>query len=145
MTTVERTVTTPVPQERAWEYLHDFSHAVDWDPPTESCERVAGDGGVGTQYRNVSSFLGASTEVLYEVVSMDAPHSFQLKGDAGDSLDLLDTITLAPTDDGGTAVTYRAEFKPHGAGKLAAPLLPPALELLAQRVASSLEDTLRSL
>ena len=142
MPDVERTVTTSTPLTRVWEYLHDFSNATDWDPPTVSCERVSGDGGLGTTYRNVSELLGQQQEVTSEVVDFVEYQRFQLAGDAGDSLQLRDTITFAENVDGGTDVTYHAEFFPSGAAKLATPLMPPALQVLASRVADSLEKTL---
>ncbi|MGA8256831.1 MAG: polyketide cyclase, partial [Nocardioides sp.] len=69
----------------------------------------------------------------------------QLKGDAGDSLTLLDTITLEPTLEGGTSLTYHAEFTLHGVAKLTTPLMPPALKVLADSVADQLERTLSEL
>ena len=144
MPSVERTVTTTTPLTRVWEYLHDFSNATEWGPPTKTCERIGGDGGLGTTYRNVSEILGQEQEVMFEVVGFVEYQRLQLAGDAGDALKLLDTITFAETDEG-TAVTYHAEFMPQGAAKVAGPLAKPALELLGTRVADSLEKALEDL
>ena len=122
MPSVERTVTVDQPIQKVWDYLSDFRNSEEWDPPSVRTERTSGDGGVGTTYHNVSKFLGSEQEVDYTVTKHEDPHTFQLKGDAG-SIQLLDTITFAATPEGGTAVTYHAEFTPHGAAKLAEPLM----------------------
>lgn len=53
MSEIDRTVTVPGNQRLVWDYLSDFTNTEEWDPPTESTERVSGDGGVGTLYRRV--------------------------------------------------------------------------------------------
>ncbi len=144
MADVERTVTVHKPISEVWAYLSDFRNSEQWDPPSVSTTRASGEGGVGTVYENVSSLLGAETAVTYTVTEYVEQERLQLSGDAG-SVQLLDTLTFASTSDGGTSVTYHAEFTPTGAAKLTAPLLPPALAALAQRVQSSLEDHLNQL
>jgi uncharacterized protein YndB with AHSA1/START domain len=143
MTSVERTVTVDQPIEKVWAYLSDFRSTEEWDPPTVSTVRTGGDGGLGTTYHNVSKFLGSETEVDYVVTEYDEHRRLQLKGDAG-SVQLLDTITFEATATG-TAVTYHAEFEPQGAAKLAEPLLPLGLKVLADKVAASLEEHLTKL
>lgn len=144
MPSVERTVTTDQPIEKVWAYLSDFTTTEQWDPPTVTTTRTAGDGGVGTTYTNVSKFLGSESEVHYVVTEHVPLERLQLKGDAGDSLSLLDTITFA-REGSGTAVTYHAEFEPHGAAKLAEPLMPLGLKVLADKVAKSMQEHLDAL
>lgn len=143
MPSVERTVTVDQPIQKVWDYLSDFRNSEEWDPPSVSTERTSGDGGVGTTYHNVSKLLGSEQEVDYTVTQHDAPHTFQLKGDAG-SIQLLDTITFEERD-GRTSVTYHAEFDPQGAAKLAEPLMPAGLKVLADKVATSMEEHLNRL
>jgi uncharacterized protein YndB with AHSA1/START domain len=143
MRAVERTVTVDQPPGKVWAYLSDFANTTEWDPPTVTTVRTSGDGGVGTTYHNVSRLLGSEQEVTYTVSDYVEGSRLQLSGDAG-SVHLLDTITVEPWETG-TRVTYRAEFEPRGAAKLAEPLLPAGLKLLADQVAKSLEDHLRSL
>ncbi len=144
MPDVERTVTVNQPREKVWRYLSDFRNSEEWDPPTVSTVRTSGDGGVGTTYHNVSSMLGSEQEVDYTVVEHVEQERFVMTGDAG-SLQLRDTITFADTPTGGTAVTYHADFAPQGAAKLATPLLPAALKILADKVAASMEERLTAL
>ncbi len=143
MPSVERTITVQQPIDRVWAYLSDFTTTEEWDPPTVSTERTSGAGGVGTTYHNVSRILGTEQEVDYVVTDYVEGSRLQLAGDAG-SIKLLDTITLESTPDG-TRVTYHAEFTPEGAAKLAEPLMPAALKILADRVASSLQEKLQLL
>lgn len=145
MAHVERTLTTGTDIHTVWDYLTDFRTTEEWDPPTVSTERTSGDGGVGTTYRNVSSFLGNQSEVDYVVSSVEPLERFEIRGDAGASLDLHDTITFERLPEGGTRVTYRAEFRTHGAAKLAEPLLPPGLKILGDRVAASMQERLDAL
>ncbi len=140
MPSVERTVRVPRPMEKVWDYLSDFMTTEEWDPPTVTTVRTSGDGGVGTTYRNVSSFLGHATEVEYRVVTSQRHEVFELAGTAT-GVDLRDTIRFAE-EDGMTAVTYRAEITTHGVGKLAAPIVKGGLEVLAGQVASKLEERL---
>jgi carbon monoxide dehydrogenase subunit G len=143
MPSVERTVTVDQPIEKVWAFMSDFTTTEEWDPPTVSTVRTSGDGGVGTTYTNVSKFLGNETEVKYVVTEVVPHQRFQIAGDAG-SMDLLDTMTFAATATG-TSVTYHAEFSPHGAAKLAEPLMPLALKVLADKVAASMQEKLAAL
>lgn len=143
MPSVERTVTVDQPIGKVWDYLSDFQTSQEWDPPSVTTTRTSGDGGVGTTYHNVSKFFGLETEVDYTVIEYVKHERFQLKGDAG-SIQLMDTLTFETSNDR-TSVTYRAEFEPTGATKLAEPLMPPALELLANKVAGSLQEHLEKL
>ena len=143
MPDVERTVTVNTPLEKVWAYLSDFRTSEEWDPPSVSTTRTSGEGDVGTTYHNVSKLLGLETEVDYVVTEFVEHERFQLKGDAG-SIQLLDTITFARAGEG-TSVTYHAVFEPSGGAKLAEPLMPAALSVLADKVAGSLEEHLARL
>lgn len=144
MATVERVVKVSTPLSKVWPYLADFTTTEQWDPPTISTRRTSGDGGVGTTYENVSRILGTEQEVHYRVVRCEENSLLELEGDAG-SVKLRDTITFASTPEGGTEVKYHAEFHPTGVAKLAAPLLPAPLKILADQVATSLAERLERL
>jgi uncharacterized protein YndB with AHSA1/START domain len=141
---VERTITVSTPLSKVWPYLADFTTTEEWDPPTVSTTRTSGDGGVGTTYHNVSKLLGKETDATYTVVRREEESVLELEGESG-SVGLHDTITFASTADGGTEVTYHAEFHPTGAGKLVEPLLPPALKVLGDKVAAQMTEKLEQL
>jgi uncharacterized protein YndB with AHSA1/START domain len=143
MPTVERTITVERPVEKVWAYLTDFCTTEQWDPPTVSTVRTSGDGGVGTTYHNVSSMLGREVEVDYEVVRFEPYDVFELSGE-GNGVSLRDTITFESGLET-TTVTYRAEFSPHGAAKLANPVIAGGIQVLGSKVADSLEEQLLKL
>lgn len=143
MPTVERTVTVARPVEAVWAYLTDFTTTEQWDPPTVSTVRTSGDGGVGTTYHNVSSMLGHEVEVDYEVVQYEPYRVFELTGTAN-GIDLRDTLTFESGPET-TTLTYRSEFSPNGAAKLATPLIAGGIEVLGSKVAASLEEHLLAL
>jgi carbon monoxide dehydrogenase subunit G len=143
MPSVERSITVDQPPTKVWAYMSDFTNTEDWDPPTIRTERTSGDGGVGTTYHNVSKILGREKEIEYTVLEYVDLARLQLSGDAG-SVTMLDTITLEPTG-AGTTLTYHLDVSTRGTVRLAEPLVPAALKILADRVAASLEDKLRNL
>ena len=140
---IERTITVPGRQEDVWAFLSDFTTTEQWDPPTQSTERVAGDGGLGTRYRNVSKVLGSETEIIYTVVVHEAPRLLELDGQTS-SMQMHDTVRIEQ-DGPDVRVVYRAEFEPQGAAKLVTPLLPPALKILGDAAAKQMETCLRQL
>lgn len=141
---LERTVLVRRPVDRVFGYLADFTTTEQWDPGTVRTERVSGDGGVGTLYRNVSRFLGRRTELEYVVTDLQSPRLIRLHG-RNSTVTATDTMQFAATDDGSTRVRYQAEFEFHGPARLLAPLLRPALRRLGDRAAAQLRATLDAL
>jgi uncharacterized protein YndB with AHSA1/START domain len=139
-TTIERTVETPAPPERVFPYLVDFRNATEWDSGTASCERVSGDGGPGTVYRNVSKFAGNTVELDYTVAEVAQP-VFVIVG-RNDTTTSHDTITVRPAGGGGSEVTYRADFEFTGLARYAGPLMKPLLERLGDKTAAQLKGAL---
>jgi uncharacterized protein YndB with AHSA1/START domain len=138
---IVRTLVLPRPTEEVFAYLQDFTNTEEWDPGTVRTTRESGEGGVGTRYHNVSKFLGRETELTY-VVEEAVPHRrLRLRGENGTVISS-DTMTLAPADDGGTELTYRAEFTFKGASRLVAPLLRPALRRLGDGAEKGLREAL---
>jgi len=46
---IERTIVVEGGDQRAiWDYLADYTTTDEWDPPTQTTDRISGDGGVGT-------------------------------------------------------------------------------------------------
>jgi carbon monoxide dehydrogenase subunit G len=141
--TVSRTFTTTAPPEAVFDYLADFTNAEEWDPGTVSCERVAGDGGVGTVYRNVSSFLGRTTEITYTTVEVERPTRIHLTGH-NEQFDGHDVMGVRASGTG-SEVTYTAEFAFRGAARFAAPLVAAYLPVLARKTVGQLRTCLDGL
>lgn len=141
---IVRTVTVDRPVERVFAYLSDFTTTNEWDPGTVRTTRQSGDGGVGTRYHNVSEFMGRQTELTYVVLEVSPTEVFRLRGE-NKTLVAHDTMTFTPTGDGGTTVTYRAEFDLKGLAKLSAPFLAPAFKRLGDEAEDGLREALRRL
>jgi len=135
---IERTVTADVPVTAAFDFLADFTTTTQWDPGTVSTIRLEGDGGVGTSYRNISKFLGRTTELTYVVEERAQDARIRLRGE-NKTVVSVDTMTFGRSA-AGTEVTYTAEFTFKGLSRFVAPLLKPALT----RLGNEAEDGLRT-
>ena len=140
---LQRTVETTASPEKVFAYLSDFTTTTEWDPGTVRTRRVSGDGGVGTTYHNTSKFMGRETELTYEVVEHRPDSRFALRGE-NSSVVAHDTMDIAPLGEGST-VTYTADFEFKGLGRLAAPLLKPALKKLGDEAETGLREALAKL
>lgn len=140
---LQRSVETSASPAAVFSYLSDFTTTTEWDPGTVRTERVSGDGGVGTTYRNVSSFMGRETELTYEVVEHRPDSRFALRGE-NSVVTANDTMEIAPLGEG-SRVTYTADFSFKGIGRLVAPLMKPALKKLGDEAQGGLRQALSKL
>lgn len=142
MTTIHRRVHTSSAPDAVFNYLADFTNAAEWDAGTVSCIRLSGDGGEGTVYRNVSSFMGRKVTLEYTVTQF-APPVFVIVGKSGNTTST-DRIEVIPDGDG-SIVDYLAEFQFSGLTRLIGPLLRPALSNLGNRTERTLHAALEQL
>jgi carbon monoxide dehydrogenase subunit G len=140
MPSVTRTFTTTASPEAAHAYLADFRNAEEWDPGTQSCERTSGDGGVGTTYRNVSSFLGREVEITYTTAELAPTTRVHLRG-TNESFEGHDIFEIRPSGRG-SEVTYRADMSFSGLSRLAAPAVAAYLPILARKTVDQLRSCL---
>ncbi len=137
---LQRTVVTQASPQQVFDYLSDFTTTIEWDPGTVTTELTGGDGGVGTTYRNVSTFLGRQSTLTYTVTEHQAPTLFALRGENA-TVVARDTMEIRAAG-AGTEVTYTADFAFQGVAKLVAPLLRPALKRLGDHAEAGLGDAL---
>ncbi len=137
---LQRSVLTTASPERVFAYLSDFTTTNEWDPGTVRTERISGDGGVGTTYRNISKFLGRESELTYTVTELTSPTRVALRG-VNKTVLAHDQMDIAP-DGAGTRVTYTADFTFRGAARLLAPFLGPALKGLGDHAEEGLAEAL---
>lgn len=140
---IQREVTTSAAPDRVFAYLSDFTNTTEWDPGTVTTVRTSGDGGVGTTYDNTSKFMGRETELTYEVIEYTAPSRIVLHG-TNETVDATDSIAVE-AHEGGTKVTYTADFAFSGVAKVLAPLLAPALKKLGDEAKQGMEEALAKL
>ena len=141
--TLLRTVTTRWDAGSVFDYLLDFEHAEEWEAGTVSCERLTGDGGVGTRYRNVSKFLGRETTLDYEVEKVVPGRNFVITG-GNKTVVSKDTVIVTPSVSGGAQVQYRADMTFKGIASVISPLLSPFLKKLADDTEALLRSTLEA-
>ncbi len=145
---ITRTIETTTPVEKVYAYLSDFTTTNEWDPGTVETTRISGDGGVGTDYRNVSKFLGRTTELVYTTKQLEPPGRIVLEGN-NKTVRATDTMTLSETPAGGTRVVYHARFDFKGlTGRLApvlGPVLAPAMKKLGDEAQVAMTRALDSL
>ena len=140
MPSITRTFATTASPEAAHAYLADFRTAEEWDPGTRTCERTSGDGGVGTTYRNVSSFLGRTVEITYTAAELAVPTHVHLRG-TNDSFEGHDIFEISPAT-GGAQVVYTARMSFSGLSRLASPLVQAYLPRLASKTVDQLRACL---
>jgi carbon monoxide dehydrogenase subunit G len=141
--TVERTFTVAKPLEVVVDYLKDFSRTEQWDPGTQTCNRLdEGPVREGSSWRNVSVFKGRETELTYRLSRLEAAH-LTFVGENGTATSTDDLIFLRV--DGGTSITYRADIAFHGLARLASPFLRGEFERLGDEVSRQMPEVINGL
>lgn len=143
MTSVERTFTVDAAPNVVIDYLMDFGNAPEWDPGSQSCDRI--DDGpvvVGSSWHNVSKILGKSTELTYTLESL-TDDTVVLVG-KNDTATSTDTITVRPAD-AGSEIIYHVDLDMHGIAKLAAPVMKIEFERLGVKTEKQMTERLNSL
>ncbi len=128
--------------EETFDYMADFANAAEWDPGTAGAERLD-DGPVG---RGSTFRLGVrvGTRVVpldYRIVTYDRPWRVVLLGES-DTIRSEDTVTVTPTADGGSILTYAADLRLKGAFAAANPLLPLVFDRIGDKGVAGLRRTL---
>lgn len=134
---------TPQP-EVVRAYLLDFAHAEQWDPGTERCERIdSGPVQVGSQWHNVSRFLGRTAELTYTLARADPDHLvFEGVNDASTSTD---DLRITPAADGSridytATITLQSRFR-----VVLEPLMTLPMRRIADRTVERMSTTLNAL
>ncbi|MGZ4553884.1 MAG: SRPBCC family protein [Mycobacteriaceae bacterium] len=136
-------ITVTKPLDEVFAYLSDFTTTTEWDPGTVKTVRIAGDGGVGTEYANISTFAGRETQLDYVVHELIPNQRIALRGE-NKTVIARDTMTFRTTGSD-TEVTYTAGFTFKGIARLIAPLLRPAFTRLGNEAQTGMAAALRRL
>jgi hypothetical protein len=120
---VERTFTVAASPE-------SVARTEQWDPGTVTCSRLdEGPVEVGSRWRNVSTFLGRRTELVYEL-TRDDEDGLRFVG-RNDTATAVDDISItAGITPGTTKVGYHAHVEFTGLARFGAPVAKLALEKL---------------
>lgn len=118
MAHAQRTVTVQRPVDDVFAYLADGTNNRRWRDGVLEIERVSGDGGVGTTYRQVLKGPGGRRiEGDYRVTAYDQPHLLAFEVVAG-PLRPVGRYELAPDVAGATTLTFTLDAQPKGLMKL---------------------------
>ena len=144
----ERTVRVQKPLDEVFAYLSDFTTTTEWDPGTVTTVRTAGDGEVGTEYENTSTFAGRQTRLIYVVEDLVPNRHIALRGE-NKTVIAHDSMTFRTTGDApalsSTEVTYTADFTFKGIARLVAPFLKPAFNRLGDEAETGMAAALSRL
>jgi hypothetical protein len=136
-------IRSPISPERAFDYLADFSSVAEWDPSAVSARMLADAPGTGTEFEVMVRFAGRELPLRYRTVAFERPHRLVLVAESSTVLSE-DTITVRPTPDGGSVLTYEAELTPKGPMRLAGPIIGLLFRRLADDAAAGLRARLQS-
>lgn len=138
---VTEVIEVPRSVEESFAYVADFTTVADWDPGIHESRQVSGDGGVGTVYEVQAEFRGKTMPFTYTVTALEQDARIVLDG-VGEKATSLDTIAFEPAADGGTRITYSADFKLKGVLRLVEPFLGGTFKALARKALAGLEAEL---
>ena len=103
--------------EDVFRYLSDMGHEVEWNPDCVSMDRLTeGPVGVGTRFR---AKWKQGPVVITECTRYERPRTWTYEN--GGPISVVLTVTLEPTSTGGTRMTSRGEWTPHGWMRLVFP------------------------
>ena len=132
--------TSSAPQD-VFDYLSDFSNALEWDPGVVEAERVDdGPVGEGSVFTLVAVFLGRRNTLTYRIIEHDPSSVVTFRGE-NSSVVSLDRLTFEPAG-AGTRVTYDADLSLKGPMRIADPLLGLAFKRVGDRALGGLRAKL---
>jgi carbon monoxide dehydrogenase subunit G len=135
VTVLRRVIEVPLAPERAFDLIADFSTSEDWDPGVISARRVREGApepsGVGAEYRLTVTFRGRASDMTYRTTEFHRPSRVVLEGE-GPRIAATDTIGFEPSGSG-TRISYVADLRLTGLGKIAEQFLGSAFEKMGDR------------
>ena len=141
---VEREIETACSQQRAFEFVADFSTTQEWDPGVPKARRLDnGPIGIGSRFELVSRFGSKEQTIVYEITAFDPPNSVTLVGD-GTTFRGTDVISLTPRDAGGTHIRYTADLGLKGLAAVALPFIGSKLDEMSDRAVEGMKAALDS-
>jgi carbon monoxide dehydrogenase subunit G len=118
MARYQGTVTTPRPSEEVWRYLADLRSVAEWDPSVVDARLISGEPGtVGARYEVDVNFLHRTLTIPYVTVAAESPHRVAFSADTG-SVSVHDEARIASSSAGGSTVTWDADLRLSGPGRM---------------------------
>ena len=141
MATQTQTFEVDADPARAWAYLADHRHAVDWDP-TVVASTLVGDEPIeaGSAFDATVTFYGRRLDLRYLLVEHDRPTrlAFELSGSK-----VVGTMTFDLTPNGsGTRIDHRIDLALTGMLRMLGKGLGAALEGIGEKAADGIRRSL---
>jgi hypothetical protein len=134
-------VNTPMPADEAFTFMADLRNFAEWDLGVTAVEQVEGDGAGEDGIFDVT-VKGVPKDIVLRYHTTEFEPSTRVVARAQSKLlTSLDTITVAPSDDG-SIVTYDAELTLNGPLKLADPVVKLVFGRIGDRAAAGLVEAL---
>jgi hypothetical protein len=140
-------VRSSAPAGDVYAYLADFSTIAEWDPGVRTAELTSGDAGrAGARYRVVTSNLGVSLPLDYDILEAFPPENgfagrIVLEAHTADFRSY-DVITVTPLSEG-SEVVYDADLALKGVRRLFDPALRIAFSVIGGRAKAGLESAVQ--
>lgn len=127
-------IQTPMPLEKAFDFMADLRNFADWDPGVTLARQVQGDGpGADAVFEVVAN----GVELTYQTSDYTRPRRVVAEANTA-RLRSYDVITLEPAE-GGCIVTYDAALELKGWFRL----FEPVMRLMFRRIGSQADEGLR--
>ncbi len=136
------TVATGLEREAVFDYLAEFSNAAAWDPGVVGAERLdQGPVRLGSAFRlDVRTGL-RTTPFEYRIVEYRRPERVVLLGTCG-AMRSEDTVTIVAREQGGSILTYDADFRFTGPASVGNLFLALPFRRIADRGLAGLDAAL---
>jgi len=145
MATIRATIEAPAPPEACFNHVADFTTTEAWDPGIRMARRLDdGPLGLGSRFEVISIIGPLNVPLVYEITTYE-PSTRVVLTTRGRTHLGVDDVRFEPTADGGTHVTWAAEFRLRGPGRLVDPLLGAGFRRVARAAVAGLRDALRGL
>lgn len=105
------TITVDRPIADVFTRVADFSDLAEWDPTFDSSRRTDdGPLGLGSSFQVRGSTAGQELDLVLTITEYDPPRRVVFSG-KGEGIDTTERVEVAPTDGGGSEVTYHSAFE----------------------------------
>lgn len=139
MVTIAASVDVDRPIEAVFAYVADLRNDVQWWRGVISAERLAGDGGPGTEYFQDTRLLGLRFPAKLHVLEVQPPQRMVYRATESKT-PFTAVYELSALGEARTRFTMTAEVAADGVFRLLGPVFAPVLRLLARRYFGKLRD-----
>ncbi|GCE19947.1 SRPBCC family protein [Dictyobacter kobayashii] len=143
MIRLERSITIAKPIDAVFAYVTDMNKVKSW-LPVKDIHAIAGCSmGVGATYAQTAMFMGRQFDSTIEVTHYEPTRLFAFKMIKG-PFPLTNTMTLTPTQNGGTILTMVGEAEPGSALSFVGPFVTPIVKKQLETQVNALKQAIEA-